>query len=79
MGILAYVGQVVQEVGKALESEVCAGGEGLSGLDPEVVVILLDAVSPVRGGAYVGVCWVGGGGLSGGASSSAKSYSMCAP
>ena len=79
MGILAYVGQVVQEVGKALESEVCVGGECLSGLDPEVIVVLLDAVSPVRGGAYVGGGWVGGGGLSGGASSFAKSCSMCAP
>ena len=80
MGVLAYVGQVVQEVGKALESEVCVGGECLSGLDPEVIVVLLDAVSLVRGGgAYVGGCWVGGGGLSGGAISSAKSCSMCAP
>ena len=40
----------MQEVGKALESEVSVGGEGLSGLNPEVVVVLLDAVSPVRGG-----------------------------
>ena len=50
LGVVAYVCQVVQEVGKALESEVGVGGEGLSGLDPEVVVIPLYAVSPVRGG-----------------------------
>ena len=58
MGVLAYVGQVVQEVGKALESEVCVGGECLSGLDPEVIVVLLDAVSPVRGGERM---WVSAG------------------
>ena len=54
LGVVAYVCQVVQEVGKALESEVCAGGEGLSGLDLEVVVILLDAVGPVRRGSVCG-------------------------
>ena len=48
----------MQEVGKALESEVSVGGEGLSGLDPEVVVVLLDAVSPVRGGSVCG-CLLG--------------------
>ena len=40
----------MQEVGEALESKVGVGGEGLSGLDPEVVIVLLYAVSPVRGG-----------------------------
>ena len=48
----------MQEVGKALESEVCVGGECLSGLDPEVIVVLLDAVSPVRGGERM---WVAAG------------------
>jgi hypothetical protein len=47
LGVLAYVSQVVQEVGKALEGEVCVGGECLSGLDPEVIRVMLNAVSPV--------------------------------
>ena len=55
LGVVAYVCQVVQEVGKALESEMDNGGEGLSGLDPEVVIVVLYAVGSLRGGELMRV------------------------
>jgi hypothetical protein len=59
LGVFAYVSQVVQKVLEALESKVGVGGEGFSGLDPEVVIVVMYAVDLLRWWSVCGylMCW----------------------